>query len=587
VSVDDRASSDQTPDRPSQAAHDWVKYLPSRATLKQDGLAGLAGAISSVPDGMAASVLAGVSPIHGLYASMVGPIAGGLFASTQLLVVTSTSAAAIAASDAIGSGSGDARAQSLFLLTILVGVVQIGAGLLRLGSLTRFVSHSVMVGFLTGIAVNIILGQLPTITGYDAAGPGKVIQTLDLLLNVHHVDARTLAVGILALVLAIVLPRTRLGTLGALVALIIPSALVLLLNWEAVETVADSGEIPSGLPLPALPSLSLLSLDLIGAGIAIAVIVLVQGAGVSQGVPNPDGTATRPSRDFSAQGIANVAAGLFQGQPVGGSVGQTALSVQAGARTRWAAIYAGIWMAIILVVLAGPVGYIAMPALAALLILAGYGTIKVDELRSIWRTGAVSQITILTTFVATLVLPIQAAVGLGAALSAILHLSRLSTDVTLVELAPLPDGRVAERPPPERLPSHAVTVLAVYGSLFYAGAWTAARALPSPRGATEPVVILRLRGHRKLGATIIDVLEDYASQLGAAGGRLYLSGADEDVRELLQRTRKLAMSETVKIDLATDVVGESTRRAYADATAWLLEPHPERRTRVDDQPDVA
>jgi sulfate permease, SulP family len=156
----------------------WRKLLPNRASLKQDIFGGLAGAIGSVPDGMASGVLAGVSPIHGLYASMVGPIAGGLFASTQLLVVTTTSAAAIAAGEALGGLSNEERFESLFLLTILIGAVQIAAGLLRLGSLTRFVSHSVMVGFLTGIAVNIILGQLPTLTGYDPAGRGKLTQTI-------------------------------------------------------------------------------------------------------------------------------------------------------------------------------------------------------------------------------------------------------------------------------------------------------------------------------------------------------------------------------------------------------------------------
>jgi SulP family sulfate permease len=565
----------------------WRGLLPNRASLKQDTLAGLTSAIASVPDGMASAVLAGVSPIHGLYASMVGPIAGGLTASTQLLVVVTTSAAAISASEALGGMSGEERVGALLLLTTLVGAVQIGAGLLRLGGLTRFVSHSVMVGFLTGIAVNIILGQLPTFTGYDPSGQRKLAQTLDLLLHLNQVDLRTVAVGVLTLLLAIVLPRTRLGTLGTLVALIVPSALVLLLRWDAVQTVADSGEIPGGLPLPAIPPISLVSLDLVSGAIAIAAIVLVQGAGVSQSVPNADGTASRPSRDFVAQGVANVASGLFRGQPVGGSVSSTALSVQAGAQTRWAAVFAGLWMALILAVLTGPVSYVAMPALAALLILAGFGTIKTDEISSIWRTGVLSKTTILTTFVATLTLPIQAAVALGAVLSAILHLSRMSTDISLVEIVPLPDGRLEERPPPERLPSHTVTVLAVYGSLFYAGAWTLARLLPSPHGAIEPVVVLRLRGHRKLGATIIEVLGTYAERLGAAGGRLYLSGVDEGVRDLLRRTGKVELSDTVKIDLATPVVGESSRRAYDDATAWLLQPHEASRPNAGSKPDNA
>src|SRR6185369_8632805 len=110
--------SDQAPHQAGQSATStWRSLVPNRTTLKQDILAGLTGAISSVPDGMASGVLVGISPIHGLYASMVGPIAGGLFSSTQLLVVVTTSAAAIAAGDTLGGMSGDERLQSLLLLT--------------------------------------------------------------------------------------------------------------------------------------------------------------------------------------------------------------------------------------------------------------------------------------------------------------------------------------------------------------------------------------------------------------------------------------------------------------------------------------
>jgi SulP family sulfate permease len=134
------------------------RLIPDRATLKRDAVAGLTGAIGSVPDGMASGVLAGVSPIYGLYASMIGPIVGGISASTQLMLVTTTSAAAIAAGQSLGGLDGEDRIASLFLLTLLIGAFQVAAGLLRLGSLTRFVSHSVMTGFLTGIAVLIVLG---------------------------------------------------------------------------------------------------------------------------------------------------------------------------------------------------------------------------------------------------------------------------------------------------------------------------------------------------------------------------------------------------------------------------------------------
>jgi SulP family sulfate permease len=144
----------------------WLGSIaPDRRTLKDDALAGLPGAIGSVPDGMASSVLAGVNPVHGLYASFAGPTAGGLTSSTKLMVITTTSAAALAAGSALESVDPEQRADALFLLTCVAGAAMVLAGICRLGRLTRFVSHSVMIGFLSGVAINIIAGQLPDLTG--------------------------------------------------------------------------------------------------------------------------------------------------------------------------------------------------------------------------------------------------------------------------------------------------------------------------------------------------------------------------------------------------------------------------------------
>src|SRR3954451_15632875 len=125
--------------------------VPSAAVLRRDAAAGIPGAIGSVPDGMAASVLAGVNPVHGLYASFAGPIAGGLTASTRLMVITTTSAAALAAGSALSDVKPADRAQALFLLTALAGVLMAAAGVARLGRFTHFVAHSVMIGFLSGV----------------------------------------------------------------------------------------------------------------------------------------------------------------------------------------------------------------------------------------------------------------------------------------------------------------------------------------------------------------------------------------------------------------------------------------------------
>lgn len=546
------------------------RIAPRRDALKNDTVAGLTGAIGSVPDGMASSVLAGVNPVYGLYGSLAGPIAGGLFTSTQLMVVTTTSAAALGAGASLGGLSGDDRAQGLFLFVLLMGIVQIVAGFLRLGRLVRFVSHSVMIGFLTGVATLMILGQLGDITGTSPEGGNRITQTIDLLLHLGEVDLPTLAIGLLALVLAATLVRTRVGAFGALIALIVPSLLVYLAGWERVEIVKDGGGIPTGLPLPSLPDLSLLSLDLITGAVAIAAIVLVQGAGVSESVPNPDGSPSSTSRDFVAAGAANVASGLFRGMPVGGSVSQTALSVAAGARTRWTTILSGVWMAAILVVFSRPIEYVALATLAGLLILAGISAINVLEAWSIWRTNWIARIAMSTTFLATLVAPIQVAVGIGVALSAMLYLYRMSSDTRIVEAVIRPDGLLEERAVAERLPSGAVTTLHVYGSLFYAGARTFGDQLPAVDGATDPVVVLRLRGHTAVGSTLVAVLADYADELAAAGGRLYLSGVDERVQHQFERSGKLAVAGPVGVYPATPILGESSEAARAAGESWLV-----------------
>lgn len=145
-----------------EAVANHLRRLPLRGSLRQDGIAGLNSAVSSVPDGMASGILAGVNPIYGLYACMVGPIAGGIFSSSQLMIVATTSAASLSAGQALGGLQAEARDSALFVMVVLIGALQILSGLLRMGQLTRFVSYSVMTGFIIGIAILTILSQLPT-----------------------------------------------------------------------------------------------------------------------------------------------------------------------------------------------------------------------------------------------------------------------------------------------------------------------------------------------------------------------------------------------------------------------------------------
>jgi SulP family sulfate permease len=278
--------------------------------------------------------------------------------------------------------------------------------------------------------------------------------------------------------------------------------------------------------------------------------------------------------------------------PVGGSVGQTALNVAVGAKSRWASVMSGLWLLVIVVAFSGVVGKVPMPTLAAVLIIAAIGSIRPAEIATIFRASREAQIAIVCTFLATLFLPVAAAVGIGVALSLLLQLNREAMDLAVVQLVPLPDGRYAQRPAPDRL-TEGVTVLDVYGSLLYAGARTLQARLPRPNGAERPVVVLRLRGRTSLGATFLVVVADYARSLADADGRLYISGVDPQLIEWFRNSRRVNVDGPVRIVEATDVIGDSTTQALHDAETWLIshdsasaEADSDQVTGRDDEPQI-
>lgn len=551
----------------------WLASVrPRPRDLRADAIAGVSNAIASVPDGMAMALLVGVNPAFGLYSSFAGKIGGGLFSSTSLMVVTTTTAAALAAGSVLEDVAPGERAGAVIALTLFVGVILVAAGLLRLGRYIRFVSRSVMVGFLTGIAVNIIFGQLPGLVGVDP-DPGVAVQkAYYVAANLHEITVASALVGVGALAAMMLLGRTPLRLFGTLIAVVATTAVVALAGLDDVRTVLDIGAIPTGFPPITLPPWpTLFNIDLMAGAAAIAAIILVQGAGVAESAPNPDGTPSSMNRDFIGQGAGNLVAGLFHGIPVGGSVSTTAINMAAGARSRWSAVFGGLWMLLILVALARWVEMVPLPTLSAVLIFAALMTIKPTVIKVVWKTSTTGKIAMTVTFVCTLALPIAAAVAVGVICSLVLQLNKEQRDFHLVRLVPV-QGQFVERAAPAVLPDGQPVVLDVYGSLLYAGAKTLGARLPNPRGSRRPVVILRLRGRGSLGSTFFGVVADYADELAALDGRLYLSGLDPAMVARFERSQQADVRRKIVIFPATDVLGRSTLAALQDAQQWLDQP---------------
>jgi SulP family sulfate permease len=540
-----------------------------RETLGEDAVAGVVLGVQSVPDGLAGGLLASVNPVYGLYAYMVGTFTGAIFTSSAFMAVQATGAMAMVITDIGAVHEGKDPAAALFMLSILTGVVMLGLGFLKLGSILRFVSNAVMVGFLNAVGVNIILGQFDSFTGYEAEGGNRVLRAFDTLFNLGQAHWPTILFGISTIVLIVLLEKTRLGALGMVVAIVVTSAAVVVLGTDGVQQLRDIVSIPNSLPLPVVPAFGAIPALIIPA-FALAFVGLVQGAGISGNFPNPDGNYPDASRDFIGQGAANVAAGVLQGMPVGGSMSATSLVTAAGARSRQALFIAGIVMGICIVVFAGLVEFIAMPALAGLLMLVGYRTIKPDDLKSVWKTGRVQAVVLGVTFLLTMIIPLQNAVLVGVGISIILYVVRQSNDVAMKQWVVDEDGTVLERDPPAAIEPNDVVVLMPYGSLFFAAAPILEKELPKVTAdAVNSVVILRMRGRNDLGTTFMDVLRRYALSLSAVGSKMMIVSATERIQHQLEVTGVTAVVGEENIYPTDERLGATARRAYADAQQWV------------------
>jgi SulP family sulfate permease len=555
-----------------------IKALrPERADFKSDLIAGLTFAVVNVPQAMAHALLAAVNPVLGIYTLMVAVPVGAIFTSSVFMNVSTTGALSVAAGATMADIPEAERTAMLALLVLLVGVIQLLAGLFRLGFIVRFVSNAVMTGFLNGIAVLIILGQLGDLTGFQSRFSNNVARALDLALRLDQVHVPTTIIGLATLGLIVLLLQTRLRKFAFILAISAATLLLAVLalplfgalfNWQSVRTVSDIAAIPRTLPELALPSPQQL-LSLLLPALSIAIIGLIQGAGVSQGYPNPDGKFPNVSRDFLGQGAANLAASFVSGVPAGGSISGTALLLSAGARSRWANILAGLFVALIVLVAAPLAERVPMPALAALLIVAGYQGLRIEAAQTIWRTGNVPAAVMGLTFLATLFIPLQYAVLLGVAFSIVLHVAQQANKVVITEWVLKPEGFPVEQPAPRVLPSHRITVLQVYGSLFFAGAKNLEEMLPIAENTTHAAIILGMRGRAEIGSTFVGVLRRYAETLRAHNSKLMLAGVDAAVLNQLERTGLLAIIGAENVFPATAQLGEALNAAVDGANAWL------------------
>lgn len=554
------------------------KWSPK--TFVPDLGAGLTVALVSIPEGMAYALVAGVNPIYGLYTGMVTTVVASLTGSTSLLVVTLTNALALVTGEQLAGLAADADPiRAMFTLTLLVGVIMAVLGALKLGSVIRFVSKEVMAGFVFATAALIVLGQYKDLVGYvSELEASKFVKAIDITLNAGSWHYPTMVVGVTAIVLLVVLKASPLKRWADILIILIVTLVIILLDVEGIELVGDIAAVPSGLaalPKPVLPDFSLIP-ALLGGAFAATVVGLAESSGVGAAYPNPDGTRSNMSRDFLGQGLGNIAGSLFQTMPAGGSLSRTGVNASGGGKTRWSGVYAGLLMAIVLVLFGSKAELIPMTGLAAMLIVIGFEVMIKEgrELVKAWKVSRVNTIVAVITILVGVFDDLTAAIFIGVILSLLLYAFTSSSQIDIIELRKDEEDGWTEHALPKQIPSNQITVLEIKGNPYFASVYSFHELLPPPDDTTNAIIILRVRNRELHSLTGVEWLKDYAETLAKTGNQLILSGVGDKTIHILEIEALVEVIGAENIFRSEPKLLSSTNLAFAAASARLQEMPP-------------
>jgi SulP family sulfate permease len=501
--------------------------------LRRDLVAGLTVSVVEIPQAMAYALIAGVPPQYGIYTSVIQGIMGALLGSGEHLTTGPTNTQSLLIASAVtrlASPEGDPAMylQLVFILTFLKGIIQLIFAAASLGNMVRYVSRSVIVGLSAGAGVLIAVGQLPNFLGIDVSQapkhlPGVLGAFERLVPNLGQVNPRAVTLG--AICLAIVLGVRMVSKLlpGALLAVVVAAIIVWLQGWDSALPII--GELPRGLPEFNPPELSWSRIEtLLGGALALAMLGMLESVAIAKTIATHTGERIVPNQEFFAQGITNFVSSFFQCIPGSGSFTRSALDHAAGAETRFAAVYNGMFVGLIYLLFAGQAKYIPLTALAAVLLVIAYGLVDWGYIPRMLRSSRSDAVVCLITFLATLFVPLEYAIFIGIFLNIALYL-RVASRLHMAEMVQTPgSGMFFERPIHDRSGHKQVMFLQVEGDLFFGVADELHDQLNQLQRGGVQIVILRLKRTHSLDATVLHVLEQFTRDMKSRGGHVILCG---------------------------------------------------------------
>ena len=564
---------------PNRWAEKLRNYLGS--DLRRDALAGLTVAVMGVPQAMAYALIAGLPPVYGLYTSIVTCIVAAVLGSSNHLVTGPTNALCmviLSLTAHLPEKYGISLIESVFLLTIMTGLIQMGFGLLKMGGIVRYVSNSVVVGFTAGAGILIAANQLKNILGVQLHVHAERFHEVIIATVARLPDAnlRAVAIGVFTAAAVVLLKRLNPKLPAALIGIVAAAALSAALGWHAlesgnVEIVRDIQPVTGELNRFHIPELILhpnyeLTRELGAGALALALLGLIEAASIARAVASQSGQRLNFTREFVGQGAGNIVGGFFSCFAGSGSFTRTAVCFQSGGRTRLAAVFSALWTALTLILLAPLANFIPKASLAGLLVVIAWSMVDKERLKLTWRSGANSRFVLAGTLASTLVLPLEYAIFVGVFLSIVILL-RVTGSTDLTQLVQRPDSGFEEVPFNRAAPSEVVTIN-MEGDLYFAAVEDLDYELVRCLTPRTRVVVLRMKRLRAFGSTAMAILAHYYDLLHLRGIHLVVCGIEDELKKVMTGSGLRNRIGEQNIFYADNKLFQSTELALA--RAWSI-----------------
>lgn len=511
----------------------WLPFLTwgreiNRQSLSRDLMAGLTGAVIALPQGVAYALIAGLPPEYGLYSAIVTCILASLFGSSHHMVSGPTAALSIVVMSVVGSMVSDPQnyIASVMTLTLIVGVIQLAFGLLRLGSLVNFISHTVVIGFTAGAAILIAASQLKHLLGVQVESGLSFIGGLNAVIHaMPELNGLSVVIGLVTLGVSVLIRRINRRLPHMLIGLGAGSLACLLMSG-AQQGVALVGALPHSLPPFSIPDMSAESVQRLTSGaFAIALLGLIEAVSIGRAIALRSQQRIDGNQEFIGQGISNLVGSFFSCFAGSGSFTRSGANYDAGAQTPLAAISSSLILVVILLLIPGITAYLPMPAMAGAILLISWNLIDFHHIREILKVRGNEAMVLAVTFLSTLFVELEFAIYVGVILSLALYLRRTSRP-TVMEVAPVQNRperwiRNVKRYQLEQCPQ--LKILRIDGSLFFGAVDHVQQQIRQLTEDSHSRVLIIGKGINFIDIAGVEMLIQEARRLEQRGGQLVIT----------------------------------------------------------------